>query len=145
MAQELGLGVMPWSPLANGVLTGKYNAGQKPQAGEPCRGNHMPDLLTERNLAIAAEVQNIAREIGRSPAQVALNWLLQKPGVFSPILGARTLKHLEDNLGCLDFVLTPEQMQHLDTASQIELGFPHDFLANDGIKQAISGGTTISR
>lgn len=144
MAQELGLGVMPWSPLANGVLTGKHNKSQNSQAGESNRGNIVADILTEKNLAIAAEVQNIAKEIERSPAQVALNWLLQKPGVVSPILGARTLTHLEDNLGCLDFILTPEQMQHLDTVSQIELGFPHDFLARDGIKQVISGGTTIN-
>ncbi|HCF27407.1 MAG TPA: aldo/keto reductase [Cyanobacteria bacterium UBA11049] len=144
MAQELGLGVMPWSPLANGVLTGKHNGGQEPQAGESYRGSIVANMLTEKNLAIAAEVQNIAKEIGRSPAQVSLNWLLQKPGVVSTILGARTLSHLEDNLGCLEFVLTAEQMQHLDKVSQIELGFPHDFLASEGIKRVINGGTTIS-
>lgn len=143
MAQELGLGVMPWSPLANGVLTGKYNTDQKPQTGEPCRGDHMTDLVNQRNLAIAAAVQNIAQEIGRSPAQVALNWLLQKPGVVSPILGARKIKQLEDNLGCLEFILTLEQIQHLDSVNQIELGFPHDFLGNPGIQRAISGGITI--
>lgn len=144
MAQELGLGVMPWSPLANSVLTGKHNGDQNSQAEESNRGSIVADILPDRNLAIAAEVQNIAKEIERSPAQVALNWLLQKPGVVSPVLGARTVTHLEDNLSCLDFVLTPEQMQHLDKVSQIELGFPHDFLARDAIKQAIGGGTTIN-
>lgn len=61
----------------------------------------------------------------------------------SPILGARTLQQLEDNLGCLDFVLTPEQMQQLDAIGKIELGFPHDFIASDMVQQIVSGGTTI--
>lgn len=94
-------------------------------------------------MTIAEAVKKIAAEIDRSPAQVALNWLLQKPGVVSIILGARTTNHIEDNLGCLDFVLSAKQMEQLDRLSQIDLGFPHAFIASDMVKELISGGTNI--
>ncbi|GAB1545402.1 aldo/keto reductase [Scytonema sp. NUACC21] len=156
MAQEFNIGVLPWSPLAGGVLTGKYNCNNKSGANanngtsrevtESMRKDltKTMGMLTERNVAIAEEVESIAQEIGRSPAQVALNWLLQKPGVVSPILGARRVSHLEDNLECLDFVLSPEQMEHLDNLSEIDLGFPHTFLESDLIKNIISGGAHIA-
>ncbi len=156
MAQELNIGILPWSPLAGGVLTGKYSRDNKPganannetsqQVTEGMRKDLAKDMgmLTEKNVVIAEEVKSIAQEIGRSPAQVALNWLLQKPGVVSPILGARTVKHLEDNLECLDFMLSPEQMKDLDNLSEIDLGFPHTFLASNLIKNIISGGTHIA-
>jgi aryl-alcohol dehydrogenase-like predicted oxidoreductase len=67
--------------------------------------------------------------LGRTPAQVALNWVRQGPGVIVPLVGAKTREQLEDNLGCLDFDLDPEDKARLDEVSQIELGFPHDFLA----------------
>lgn len=88
-------------------------------------------------------MEKIAQEIEKSPAQVALNWLLQKPGTVIPIIGTRTIKQLEDNLGCLDFTLTSEQMAYLDLVSQIVLGFPHTFISSDMVKNLISGGTTI--
>ena len=132
MAQELNISVLPWSPLAGGMLSGKYSKERQNLAELP-----------EKNTAVVQEVARIAAEIGRSPAQVALNWLVQKPGVVSTTIGARTAKHLEDNLGCLDFVLSSEQLQSLDQVSQIELGFPHKFLASDAIKDLISGGANI--
>jgi aryl-alcohol dehydrogenase-like predicted oxidoreductase len=150
MAQELNISVLPWSPLAGGLLTGKYS--KRPEmASENSeetvgggRGNWVTDKLDDRNTSIADVVQKIAQEIGRSPAQVALNWLLQKSSNILPIIGARTIKQLEDNLSCLDFVLSSEQMDYLDSVSQIDLGFPHAFINSDMVKDLISGGTKIT-
>jgi aryl-alcohol dehydrogenase-like predicted oxidoreductase len=149
MAQKLNLGVIPWSPLGGGILTGKYKQSQNRNTNghqeTPSRKdfNQRFGKLTEQNLTIAQAVEELAKEIGYSPAQIALNWLLQKPGVASPILGARTVKHLEDNLGCLDFVLSPKHTEYLDKVSAIDLGFPHDFLEKDFVRNIISGGTKI--
>ena len=89
-------------------------------------------------------VAEVAREAGRTPAQVALAWTLLNPQVVSPILGARTLAQLEDKLGALDEVLTEAQRQRLDAASAVELGFPHDFVLRPSIRQIISGGAEIA-
>lgn len=149
MAQELDISVLPWSPLAGGLLTGKHNkpsqmAGEHPETVDSGRGSWVTDKLDDRNIRIANVVQKIAQEIGRSPAQVALNWLLQKNSNILPIIGARTIKQLEDNLSCLDFVLSPEYMDYLDGVSQIDLGFPHAFINSDMVKDLISGGTNIT-
>lgn len=143
MAQELNISVLPWSPLAGGLLTGKYskNSGTDVDGG---RGSWVTDKLDDRNIQISNAVQKIAQEIGQSPAQVALNWLLQKNSNIVPIIGARTIKQLEDNLSCLDFVLSPEYIDYLDGVSQIDLGFPHAFINSDMVKDLISGGTKIT-
>lgn len=124
MAKALDLAVTPWDTLGSGVLTGKYNRDPALQGRAALRGR-----VRERDLGIAGEVLKLAEEIGRTPAQVALAWVRQGQGVIVPLVGAKTVDQLEDNLGCLDFSLTPEQKQRLDGASAIELGFPHDFLA----------------
>jgi aryl-alcohol dehydrogenase-like predicted oxidoreductase len=98
-------------------------------------------LLTFRNMSIAEEVQSIAYEIGRPPAQVALNWARQQKGVIIPIIGARKVSQIKDNLGCLDFELTQEQLQRLDEKNKIELGFPHDFLTSEPIQDIVYGET----
>ncbi len=123
MARALDLAVTPWDTLGSGILTGKYNrdAGTKGRA-------QMRGRIRERDLGIAAEVVKVAEEIGRSPAQVALDWVRHGPGVIVPLVGAKTRAQLDDNLGCLDFTLEPAQRERLDQASRIELGFPHDFL-----------------
>jgi aryl-alcohol dehydrogenase-like predicted oxidoreductase len=125
MAQALDLSVTPWDTLGSGVLTGKYNrdAGTRGRAA-------MGGRVAERDLGIAAEVMKVADEIGRTPAQVALAWVRSGPGVIVPLVGAKTRAQLDDNLGCLDFELEPEQRSRLDEVSRIELGFPHDFLAD---------------
>jgi aryl-alcohol dehydrogenase-like predicted oxidoreductase len=124
MARQLDLGVTPWDTLGSGVLTGKYNRDPGLQGRAALRGR-----VSKRDLGIAGEVVKLADEIGRSPAQVALAWVRQGEGVIVPLVGARTPAQLDDNLGCLDLVVTPEQKARLDDASAIELGFPHDFLA----------------
>ncbi|MBO0793060.1 MAG: aldo/keto reductase [Ktedonobacteraceae bacterium] len=121
MARSLDLAVTVWSPLASGILTGKYNQGQ----GSGRQGLASP---SERNLTIAAEVVKIAQERGCSPSQVALSWVRQQPGVVIPVLGARTAAQLEENLRCLQVTLTEEEMRRLDAVSQIDLGYPHTYL-----------------
>jgi len=123
MARTLDLTVTPWDTLGSGILTGKYNRDESTTGRATLRGNVKP-----RDLAIAAEVVKLADELGRTPAQVALGWVRQGPGVIVPLVGARTREQLDDNLGCLDFQLEPEAKQRLDEASRIELGFPHEFL-----------------
>ena len=131
MAKALDLGVTPWGVLGGGVLTGKYHARKRPAgsrfAVEKGWGN---TFLVERNLEIARAVAAVAAEEGRTASQVAIAWLRQQDrGVIVPILGVRSFAQLEDNLGCLDLELSPEQLSRLDKVSRIPLGFPHDFIA----------------
>jgi len=123
MAKAMDLGVTPWDTLGSGVLTGKYNRDGGADGRATMRGR-----VGERALEIAAEVVRVAEKIGRTPAQVALAWVRQGPGVIVPLVGARTREQLDDNLGCLDLELSPEDKQRLDEASRIRLGFPHEFL-----------------
>ncbi|WP_258349380.1 aldo/keto reductase [Saccharopolyspora gregorii] len=145
MAREMGLGVVPYSPLAGGVLTGKYTRADLTGNGTASEGsnrksfNHALGTVTERNLAVAETVREVAAELGHSPAQVALAWTLRNPAVTAPIIGARTTAQLVDNLGALDVELTETQLSRLDAASAIELGLPHDMLAGDHIRRATAG------
>lgn len=123
MAKTLDLTVTPWDVLGSGVLAGKYNNNPAEAGRAKLRG-----FVSERSLGIAGEVIKVAQELGRTPAQVALNWVRQGQGVIVPLVGARTLAQLNDNLGCLEFELSAETKQRLDDASKIELGFPHEFL-----------------
>jgi aryl-alcohol dehydrogenase-like predicted oxidoreductase len=153
MCRELGIGLLPWSPLGSGVLTGKYSDDDlKAERDAIAKGDANPlDSsnrivgLTEQKLRVAEAVKDIAGQVGCSPAQVALNWLLTRNGVTSLIIGARTLEQLEDNLGCLDFTLDKEQLDQLDEVSAIELGFPHDFMASPFIQDLYTAGATIER
>jgi aryl-alcohol dehydrogenase-like predicted oxidoreductase len=139
MAKAFDLAVTPWSPLGGGVLTGKYN---KPSSnGEQGRLETQGGNIPERNLAIAEVVTQVAEEIGHTPSQVALAWLRHQNGVIIPIVGARKLSQFQDNLACLDVSLSSEHLQRLNEVSQIELGFPHDFLQNDTIRDRLFGGT----
>jgi aryl-alcohol dehydrogenase-like predicted oxidoreductase len=121
-AQELGLGVMPWSPLKNGALSGKYtreNAGK--QKGD--RGAWLEGALGEKTYDIVDELIRIAGEAGTTPAAVALAWVCGKPGVTSTLIGARTTQQLEQNLGALSVMLSPAQVQRLDALSDPGLDF----------------------
>ena len=128
MAQSLGLAVTAWSPLAAGVLTGKYHEPEKAR-GES-RLDKVPfDRRTDRNMKIAQVVVDVARELGRSPAQVALNWLRARPTPIIPIVGARTVDQLRDNMACVEWQLDKPAIERLDAASAIDLGFPSSMLA----------------
>nr|MBA2750301.1 aldo/keto reductase [Tatlockia sp.] len=137
MAKAFDLAVTPWSPLGGGVLTGKYN---KPTEGNGEEQRRLKQI-SDKNLAISEVVNQVAAEIGHSPSQVALAWLLIQSGITIPIIGARKLSQFQDNLACLDVTLAPEHLQRLNEVSQIELGFPHDFLGSDTIRDRLFGGT----
>ncbi len=150
MAREMGLGVIPWSPLASGVLAGKYTAADLDHGGGTAeavgtRKNVAAANggLTAQGLAIAEVVKAVAAETGHTPSQVALAWTLLNPAVTSPIVGARTAGQLQDNLGALDVVLSSEQRARLDAAGPVELGFPHDFLAKPLTRAVMFGDAII--
>ncbi|ADD44221.1 aldo/keto reductase [Stackebrandtia nassauensis] len=151
MAAELGMGVVPWSPLGSGVLTGKYTrADLDTQLTDDPKGTRKQvaaanGALTPRALDIADVVVAVAKEMEVAPAQVALAWTLLNPAVASPIIGARTLEQLESNLGALEVEFTDEQRERLDAASAIELGFPHDFLSGGMVNGVLHGGAKIQR
>jgi aryl-alcohol dehydrogenase-like predicted oxidoreductase len=149
MAKELGLGTVLWSPLAGGVLTGKYSRQDlttpPSDQSESVRKSFNVALggVTERALAIVDVVKEVADEVGRTPAQVALAWTLQNPEVTAPIIGARTAEQLQENLEALEVDLTPSQVARLNEVSAIDLGFPHAMLASDHIRAQTRGDLKI--
>ena len=138
MSRALDVGVTAWSPLASGILSGKYTSVKKNEPKRLEKAEFKP--LSDRNLNIARAVQKIADVLGRSPAQVALNWVRQRDNII-PIIGARTMEQLRDNMACLEFTLSPPEMQVLDEASKIEMGYPHDFLREQRVHEFLHGGT----
>jgi aryl-alcohol dehydrogenase-like predicted oxidoreductase len=120
------------------VLSGKYSVGwETPDSKRVAANRHR---FSDRNMKIAGEVSAIAKELGRSSAQVAISWVMGRgPHGTIPIIGARTAAQLEDSLGAIDTVLTPEMRARLDAVSKIELGFPHDFLARPTMARALRG------
>jgi aryl-alcohol dehydrogenase-like predicted oxidoreductase len=137
MARALDLAVTPWSVLGAGVLSGKYTRGPAPHEGRAKDGA----ARVERNIEIARAVAAVAEECGCTPAQAAINWVRQQPGVVIPLLGGRNIAQIKDNLGALDFTLGPEHLKRLDEASRIDLGFPHNFLDKDVVRNLVYGGT----
>jgi aryl-alcohol dehydrogenase-like predicted oxidoreductase len=140
MAQAFDLAVTAWSPLGGGILTGKYNHSPRPSPEEARLAlPEMAGALDDRGLAIADAVGKIALECGRTPSQVALRWIRQRPGVIIPLIGARRESQIRENLGCLDFDLPSEQIAELDALTQIEPGFPYDFLGGEKAEQYVNG------
>ena len=134
MARAYDLAILPWGLLAGGVLTGKYS---RAADGAPRRESE----VSERGLRLGAAVQAIADEVGRSPSQVAINWVRQQPGNVIPILGARTVAQIEDNLACLDFRLSEAQMAKLDEIAEFKVSFPNSFLKGEHVRGLIFGDT----
>jgi aryl-alcohol dehydrogenase-like predicted oxidoreductase len=132
--REEGLGVIPWSPLGGGFLSGKYRKGEPPPEGTriaQAAEQHeeaWTRRATERNWRVLDVVDGVAQETGKSYAQVALNWLLRQPGVTAPIIGARTMEQLEDNLGAAGWQLDERQVQSLTEASALEDVYPYQFI-----------------
>jgi aryl-alcohol dehydrogenase-like predicted oxidoreductase len=141
MAKALNLGLTAWSPLSGGVLSGKYHGhGSSEQAR--LSSDMMKGFMPEQQRAnrIVAAVKNLSDETGRSMAQVALAWLRYRPVPVIPIIGARKLSQLQDNLASFDLTLSTEQLKTLDEASRIELGFPHDLYGKDFVRAIVYGG-----
>lgn len=137
MAETMGLGVVPWSPLAGGVLTGKYGRADLEVgsgSGPFSRRNQVVgnQFLTERGLDIAGVVGDVATEIGTTSSRVALAWTLLNPAVVASTAGVRTLSQLDDNLGALEVELDAGQRRRLAEASAVDLGFPHETLRRLG-------------
>ncbi len=133
VCQQLGIGVICWSPLGGGWLTGKYRRDQKPSAdsrvGRADRWDDLPEQReTEQTWAIVDNLIEIAAARGKTPAQVALNWLLRQPGVTAPIFGARTLEQLDQNLGSTGWSLTDDELEKLNSVSGIPLPSPYNFI-----------------
>lgn len=149
-ALDLGMAVVPYSPLASGFLTGKYARAAEGGSGDG-RLDQMKAMLPE--LAEHSEqawrtldvLQKVASEVGRTPAQVAVNWVAQRPGVVSTLLGARSVSQLEDNLAALDFTLSDEQRSRLDEVSAPEPSRLDRVFSTEVGRQMISGGTDVAR
>ncbi len=127
MARAFDLAVIAWSPLASGILTGKYAASGTRDQTRRLDKTRMRAQGIERDAAIVRVVAEVAAELDASPGQVALAWVRAKGAL--PILGVRTTAQLQDNLGCIALRLSEEQTARLDDVSKAPLGFPHDFLA----------------
>jgi len=133
LCEEEGIGFLAWSPLAGGWLTGKYrrNAPIPPDSrgGRRDRFEDLPEQrVRERTWDVIETLIDIANQRHKSPAQVALNWILRKSNNIVPIFGARTLKQLEDNLGAVGWALADEEIRRLDEVSEVELPYPYNFL-----------------
>lgn len=141
MAREFDLAVTPWSVLAAGVLTGKYNRENPPEEGRA----KDKAATVERNLEIAEEVIAVADEIGCTPSQVAISWVQQQDGVIVPLVGARNSEQLAENLGALDVTLTDDQWTRLADASDFDLGFPHDMIGPRGGSESFIYGECLDQ
>ena len=146
-ALDAGLGLLPWSPLGGGWLSGKYQRDQRPTGStrlgeDPGRGMEAWERRgTERTWRIIEAVQTVAEQSGSSMAQVALSWLTGQPAVTSTILGARTLEQLDDNLGSVDCVLDVDQLTLLNEASDLQASdYPYGDLALDQRDRDLAGG-----
>jgi len=129
LCRDERLGILPWSPLGGGFLTGKYERGKPPQGGTRLGENdRFARFDLERNWKLLDTVRAIATELEVTPSAVSLAWLLAKPSVSSVIFGARNLEQLETNLAAVDVELTPGQLATLDHASAFEVGYPYDFI-----------------
>lgn len=126
-----GLGVVPWSPLAHGWLSGRYRRGMAgpPEGTRIAEASDWADHDDEPTWRVLDAVHEVATESGRTPAQVALRWLLQRPGVTAPIFGATSREQLADNLGATGWSLTGDQMGRLTEASERPLPYPYDILS----------------
>ena len=143
MARALGLGVTPWSPLRGGVLTGKFTRENRPKDDGSTRVRSESKYLVESTFVLLDAMREIAAARGASVAQVALRWAMDRAGVSSTIIGARTPAQLEDNLHACRLHLTAEDTGRLDRLTTPPEVFPHDFLENL-IPGTIQGGTTVN-
>jgi aryl-alcohol dehydrogenase-like predicted oxidoreductase len=138
MAQELGLGVLPWGPLKGGILSGKYTR-ENHQTTQRQRGASIE--LTDKDYTIIDQLQQMASDLDTAVSTVALAWVQSQPGITSTIIGARTMEHLEANLKALDVSLTPEQIATLNAASEPLLKFPAEFNATRSPNYEHAGAT----
>jgi aryl-alcohol dehydrogenase-like predicted oxidoreductase len=146
VAQELGIGILPWSPLAGGFLAGKYKRSGNTGVGDGRHevtknsGNPAFNKFTEHNWTVLDALLQVAKQMNEPPAQVALNWVATQPGITSTIIGATKLGQLDDNLAALDFEIPAAQRTRLDEASALEPIHPYIFYGSN-INPMVTGGT----
>jgi aryl-alcohol dehydrogenase-like predicted oxidoreductase len=148
-AQEFGLGVCPWAPLGSGLLTGKYkrdfngDEGGRlsvvKQAGHP----GFMKLFTERNWSIVDALLEVAKQVDKSPSQVALNWVTHRPGITSTIIGATKLKQLEDNISSIEFKLPDEALKQLDDCSALDSTVHPYLFFTEAMQSMVHGGVPV--
>jgi aryl-alcohol dehydrogenase-like predicted oxidoreductase len=146
-AIELGMAVCPWSPLASGLLSGKYHrdgSGDGRLQQTKGSGNPVFEKFTERNWTIVDALIGVAKELGRSPAQVALNWITRRPGVVSTLIGATKLEQLDDNLLALEFDIPTELSRRLEEVSRPDTVFPYLFF-QPAMQAMLTGGTQVRK
>ncbi|TYQ27739.1 aldo/keto reductase [Pseudanabaena sp. UWO311] len=145
---ELGMGIMVWSPLASGLLSGKYKPSESGFTGEgrleTTKGIANPAFqkFSDRNWRVVSELEQVAKELDRSMAQVALNWTVNRPGIGSVVIGATKLSQVQDNLKSLDFEIPHSLANRLETVSRPEVNFPYSFFDSE-IQGMIHGGVTV--
>jgi len=149
-AREMGIGICPWGPLASGFLAGKYTK-EGPSSGKGSRlevlkdsNNPVFNKFTERNWKILETLREVAKKLGRSPAEAALNWVATQPGVTSTIIGATRLKQLESNLKSLEFEIPTELRNKLDEVSRIESVHPYMFF-DEVLQDRVHGGVKVRK
>jgi len=132
LCKKLGLGILPWSPLASGFLSGKYAKDKPPPPGVRLDKwkERFADYDSDRGWRTIDALHAIALEKQTRPAAVALAWLLEKPAVTSVIFGARSIEQLDANLEAADVKLSAEDVARLDDASAFKLGYPYDFIGS---------------
>ena len=166
LALDMGLGVMPWSPLAYGLLTGKYDRATV-EAGAPRAGGLPSDasggaarpeddkrldganpfgdtLFTERNWRIVEALRGVAEALGETPARVALAWVLSRPGVDTALMGVSRVAQVHDNIAATDLVLPPEQLAALETATAPEAAMIYGLFTAAGRQNVVFGGSAVA-
>ncbi len=145
MAADQQMTILAWGPLRSGQLTGKYLPENTKQSEAEGARMHSEMMKTFRTLdgsedATVREVLAVGKELGVSASQVALAWLRARPVPTIPIIGARKVQQVEDNLASVNLTLSPQHLARLDQASAVPLGFPHDFLALPAAQGLVFGG-----
>ncbi len=150
-ARELGMGVCPWSPLASGFLAGKYTREGGAASSQGSRlevlkesNNPVFNKFTDRNWQIIDVLKEVAKQLGRTPAEVALNWVATQPGITSTIIGATKLQQLESNLASITFEIPGELRQKLDEVSRIESVHPYMFF-DEVLQDRVRGGVKVTK
>ena len=137
MVNAFGMSILDWAPLAGGALTGKYLTGEGSK-----RVPEHSSRRNERSVAITREVMAVADELNAKPSQVALAWIMARPAHHIPLVGASKPEQMMESIAATDISLSTEQIERLNTVSQIELGFPHDFLQQELVRDLVFGGQT---
>lgn len=144
VAREAGMGVMPWSPLAGGFLSGKYHQEDTSGSGRLSGPNPFGNSkFTEQNWAILNVLRSVAAELDRPMAEVALAWVIAQPGVASTLIGASKVSQIESNIAATGITLSAAQLEKLNKASAPPAGFSSSLTAS-GIRAMLFGGHTVT-